>query len=285
MGGQSENLKAGLYSKATLSQGSNLIHTMRRLASVYYLTISCFALTLFFSGCASLRDDPTQNWSASQLYHEAQGALNRGNYTQAVEYFEILEARFPFGRYASQAQLEVAYAYYKAKEPEMAIAALDRFIQMNPRHAHVPYAWYLKGLTNFERDQSLLNRFVAQDSARRDPTPLRQAFEDFGTLVRTYPESRYAEDARQRMIYLRNLLAAYEIQVADYYMRRGAYLAAAQRARYVIENFQGSESIPDALDTMVKAYRKLAMYALADDALRVLELNYPERATRLQARR
>ncbi|SEP61030.1 outer membrane protein assembly factor BamD [Ectothiorhodospira magna] len=239
-------------------------------------------ITVLVSGCASLRQDPTQDWSASQLYEEAQAALGRGNFQQAVEYYEILQARFPFGRHAQQGQLEIAYAYYKAQEPEMALAAVDRFLQMNPRHPHVDYAYYLRGLINYERDQSALNRWFPQDQARRDPVPLQQAFEDFGTLVRTFPHSRYAEDARQRMVHLRNQLAAHELHVADFYMRRGAWLAAAQRGRYVLERYAGAEAVPDALEIMVKAYRQLHLDDLAGDALRVLALNFPERAERLE---
>ncbi|WP_040404807.1 outer membrane protein assembly factor BamD [Ectothiorhodospira sp. PHS-1] len=244
--------------------------------------LTLLLIAVLASGCAGMRQDPTRDWSASQLYEEAKAALDRGNFDQAVEYYEILEARFPFGRHAQQGQLEVAYAYYKAQEPEMALAAVDRFIQMNPRHPHVDYAYYLRGLINYERDQSFLNRWIPQDQARRDPVPLRNAFDDFGTLVRTFPDSRYAEDSRQRMVHLRNRLAAHEMHVADFYMRRGAWLAAAQRGRYVLEHYEGAEVVPDALEVMVKAYRRLRLDDLAGDALRVLELNFPERAERLR---
>ncbi|MCG5515051.1 MULTISPECIES: outer membrane protein assembly factor BamD [Ectothiorhodospira] len=246
-------------------------------------TLILILLAALISGCGAMRQDPTRDWSASQLYEEAKAALERGNYDQAVEHYETLEARFPFGRHAQQGQLEIAYAYYKAQEPEMAIAAIDRFLQMNPRHPHADYAYYLRGLTNYERDQSFLNRWVPQDQARRDPVPLRTAFEDFGTLLQYFPDSRYAQDSRERMVRLRNMLAAHEMHVADFYMRRGAWLAAAQRGRYVLEHYDGSGAVPDALEIMVRAYRELDMDDLAEDALRVLRQNFPNRADELAA--
>lgn len=234
------------------------------------------------AGCASNRQDPTRDWSASQLYTEARDALDRGNYDQAVGYYESLEARFPFSRFAQQAQLEVAYAYHRADEPDMAIAAADRFIQINPRHPYVDYAYYLKGLINAQRHQGFVDRWFPRDPRERDPQPLRQAFEDFGNLVRNFPDSRYADDARQRMIYLRNMLAGHELYVGEFYMRRGAWLAAAQRGRMVVERYSESDVTLDALELMVRAYRELELDDLAEDALRVLETNAPERAARLR---
>ncbi|SIT66700.1 Beta-barrel assembly machine subunit BamD [Ectothiorhodosinus mongolicus] len=249
------------------------------MSAMRLVIIALLSLTLI-SGCSSWRSDPTRDWSASQLYEEAKSALNRGSYDRAVELYETLEARFPFGRHAQQAQLEIAYAYYKAQEPEMAIAAIDRFLQINPRHPHVDYAYYLRGLTNFERDLSFINRWIPQDQSRRDAAPLRDAFEDFGNLVRNFPDSRYSQDARDRMMHLRNMLADHELYIADFYMRRGAWLAAAKRASYVIEHYDQSDAVPQALVIMVRAYRELDMNDLADDALRVLQLNFPEEAQR-----
>lgn len=252
---------------------------MRRRLPTLFLALLAAAL---IAGCGSNRQDPTRDWSASQLYMEARGALDRGNFDQAVEYYESLEARYPFSRFAQQAQLEVAYAYHKADEPDMAVAAADRFIQINPRHPYVDYAYYLKGLINAERHQGFLDRWMPRDPREHDPEPLRQAFEDFGNLVRNFPDSRYAEDARQRMIHVRNLLAGHELYVADFYMRRGAWLAAAQRARTVLERYHESDATLDALEVMVRAYRELELDDLADDALRVLEANDAERAARLR---
>lgn len=250
--------------------------------SAFRISIALLLGVTLLSGCASFRSDPTENWSASQLYGEAKAALEQGSYDQAVEYFETLEARYPFGRYAQQAQLEIAYAYYRAQEPEMALAAIDRFIEMNPSHPYVDYAIYLRGLTNFERDQSFLNRWIPQDQARRDPQPLRDAFQDFSRLLEEFPDSIYAQDSMLRLIHLRNMLAAHELHVADFYMRRGAWLAAAKRATEVIVHFPESAPIPDALVIMVRAYRRLGMDDLAMDAMRVLELNFPNQAANLQ---
>ncbi len=241
--------------------------------------LACAAL----SACASLSDDPTKDWSAEKLYQEARDALESGNYTTAVGYYESLEGRFPFGRYAQQAQLESIYAYYKSYEPDSAVAAADRYIELHPNSPNVAYAHYMKGLANFDRTKSYFDFIIGSDPSENDPTPLLRAFNDFSYLVRNYPDSRYAEDARQRMVYLRNELAEHELDVASYYLRRGAWVAAANRAKYVVEHYQGAESTPEALGIMITAYLKLGLNELADDARRILELNFPERADELLA--
>lgn len=241
---------------------------------------SYFLMTLLFmaGGCALLPEqvDKTKDWSASQLYSAAKESLDDKDYKEAIDYFEKLEARYPFGTYAQQAELEIAYAYYKYEEPESAIAAAQRFIKMNPRHPNIDYAWYIMGLTNYNRGRTFIDKVLPQDPSQRDTTIMHQAYDDFSQLVKRYPDSKYAADSTQRLIYLRNNMARYEIHVADYYMRRGAYIAAANRAEYVIENYQRTTAVPGALVVMVRAYRKLGMDDLADDALRVLRLNYPD---------
>lgn len=236
-------------------------------------------LILFTSGCSWLPEqiDETKDWSANQLYSEAKQKLNEKNYEKAIEFFEILEARFPFGRYAQQAELEIAYAYFKFDEPDLAIASADRFIKIYPRHPNVAYAWYIKGITNYNRGKSGVNRFLPQDPSERDTTTMRAAYEDFDQLVRLYPNSIYAADAAQRMIHLRNNMAEYEVHVADYYLRRKAYVAVANRGEYVVENYQRTPAVPDALIYMVRAYRTLGLEDLEADALRVLSLNYSDR--------
>ncbi|MDD3517087.1 MAG: outer membrane protein assembly factor BamD [Chromatiales bacterium] len=252
-----------------------------------HLIASVALLSLLFTGGCSLfpwgADDPTLDWSASKLYAEAKGALNGGNYEQAIQYYESLEARYPFGRYAQQAQIEIAYAYYRSGEMDSALAAADRFVQLHPQHPHVDYAYYLKGLANFHRGESFLDRIMPRDPSKVDPKPLRQSFQDFAQLVRRFPDSRYAEDATARMLHLRNQLADYELYVADFYMARSAWLAAAQRARYVVDHYQGAESMPKALEILYRAYRRLGMNDQAQDTLRVIETNFPELATRLGA--
>jgi outer membrane protein assembly factor BamD len=236
-------------------------------------------LVLTTSGCAWLPEqiDETKDWSANRLYSEAKEKLDEKNYEKAIEYFEILEARYPFGRYAQQAALEIAYAYYKYDEPDLAIAAADRFIKIYPRHPNIDYAWYIKGLTNYNRGKTLVDRFLPQDPSERDTATMRAAYDDFDQLVKFYPNSIYAPDAAQRMVYLRNNMAEYEIHVADYYIRRKAYVAVANRGEYVIENFQRTPAVPDALIYMARAYHTLGLDDLADDAIRVLSLNYPDR--------
>ena len=236
------------------------------------------ALLLITSGCSILPEqiDETKDWSANQLYAKAKKELADKNYEKAIEYFETLEARFPFGQYAQQAQLEIAYAYYKFDEPDLALAAADRFLKIYPRHPNVDYAWYIKGLINYNRGKTMIDRWLPQEPAERDTFSMRQSHDDFSQLVQRYPHSTYATDASQRIIFLRNNMAEYEIHVADYYMRRSAFVAAANRSKYVVENFQRTPAVEDALVIMVRAYRKLEVYDLADAAMRVLQLNYPD---------
>jgi outer membrane protein assembly factor BamD len=240
----------------------------------------CMVLALWVaasSGCSLLRsqEDETKDWSASKLYSEARGSVNDGDYQQAIKYYESLEARYPFGQYAQQALLEMAYAYYKSDEPDSALGAADRFIKTYPTHPNVAYAYYLKGLVNYNRGLGFLERYMPTDLSQRDPGSMEQSFRDFAELVRKFPNSKYAEDARQRMLYLRDMLAQHELNVATYYMRRGAFVAAAGRAKYVVEHYPRTPAVPDALGTMAKAYKILGLNDLAADALRVLKTNYP----------
>lgn len=230
------------------------------------------------SGCGWWPEkiDETKGWSANQLYSEAKEAINDGNYQTAVGYLEKLQARYPFGRYAQQAQLELMYAYYKDDEPDSAIAAADRFIKTYPRHPYVDYAYYLKGLVNFNRGTGTLDRFLPRDIGKTDTDTARQSYNDFAELVQKFPNSQYAEDARQRMLFLHHQLAVYEANVADYYLRRGAYIAAVNRADYVLQTYARTPAAADALAVMTKAYVKLDMQDLAKDSFRVLKLNYPD---------
>jgi outer membrane protein assembly factor BamD len=235
------------------------------------------AATLALGGCGLLPEvqDETAGWSAQKLYAEAKDNLNSGNYTQAVKLFETLEARYPFGRYAQQAQLEVAYAYYKDDEPISAIAACDRFIKLHPNHPNVDYAYYLKGLVNFNDDLGYLGNLIEQDLSERDPRAARDAFLAFKELVTRFPDSKYAEDSTARMKYLVNALAGNEVHVAKYYLKRKAYVAAANRAKEVLKTYPDAPVLEEALAIMVVAYDKLNLTDLRDDAQRVLTLNFP----------
>ncbi|MGB1110942.1 MAG: outer membrane protein assembly factor BamD, partial [Gammaproteobacteria bacterium] len=245
---------------------------MKRLAPLFLLLI------ITASGCGLFpeKEDETKGWSVTKLYTEAKDLLADGDYPGAVQLYDILLGRYPFGKYAQQAYLEKAYAHYRDQEPDSAIATLDRFIKVYPKHPHVDYAYYLKGLINYNRGQTIFTKYVPVDHSERDPGAARDSFEDFGALLRRFPNSKYYEDARLRMTHLRNSLARYEIHVAEWYMRRHAYLAAANRGKYVLEHYQRSPYKEQALQYMIMAYEKLDMADLRSDAVRVLKLNFPE---------
>lgn len=232
-------------------------------------------LLAFLSACAS-NQVLDESLSESELYLLAQQDLDANSYNAAVEKLRALESRYPFGRFAQQAQLELIYAYYENQEPDAAKSSADRFIRLHPQHPNVDYAYYMRGITSFTRDRGIFERFLPLDMTRRDPGAARDSFNEFAQLVSRYPESRYAPDARLRMIYLRNLLAAYDVNVGHYYLKRQAHLAAANRGRYVVENFQQTPSVADGLALMVEAYQRMAMPELADTSLAVLRANYPE---------
>jgi outer membrane protein assembly factor BamD len=236
------------------------------------------AAALTLGGCSGLPElqDETSGWSAQKLYAEAKDNLNDGNYERAVKLFETLESRYPFGRYAQQAQLEVAYAYYKDNEPISAVAACDRFIKLHPNHPNVDYAYYLKGLANFNDDLGLLGNLIEQDMSERDPQAARDAFLAFKELITRFPDSKYAEDSRARMNYLLNALASNEVHVAKYYMKREAWVASANRAREVLKNYPDAPALEEALAIMVVSYDKLQLTGLRDDTLRVMKLNFPD---------
>ncbi len=242
---------------------------------LYARLLAATLLALSVSACSLLpeQEDETKDWTAQKFYTEASEALAEGDYENAIKYYEALEARYPFGRYAMQAQLDVAYAYYKNEDTESAIAAANRFIKLHPRNPYVDYAYYLKGLVNFNRNLSFITRFIPTDTTQRDPGATLDSFNDFAELVRRFPESEYSDDARKRMTYLRNNLAQLEVHVARYYMKRGAYIAALNRSMAVLEKYQRSPAAQEALEIMVDAYTRLGEEQLAADARRVLDLN------------
>ena len=241
------------------------------------LRLLSLVLLLLLSACATVEDeDPTAGQTAAEIYRDAREYLDEGEYESAIEYYERLESRYPYGPYAEQAQLEIAYTYYKSLEYESAILAAERFIKLHPDHRHVDYAYYLRGLARYDGDQSFMARWFNQDLTERDPKSMREAFRYFSELVTRFPDSRYTRDAIRRMYDLRNGLAKYELHVANYYVRRSAFVAAANRAKYVVTNYQGTPAVPEALAIMVKSYTELELTELARDARRVLEMNYPD---------
>jgi outer membrane protein assembly factor BamD len=231
---------------------------------------------VFLAGCATDLQDETVGWSAQRLYGEAKDAMSNKDWPRAVKYLEKLEARYPYGRFAQQAQLEIAYAHWKDNERASAVAAVDRFIKMYPNHANVDYAWYLKGLVNFNDQYGLMSALTSPDMSDRDPKSTRESFAAFKEVATRFPESRYAADATARMRYLVNALASHEVHVARYYMKRGAYLAAANRAQFAIRHYAQAPATEEAVFVLVLAYDRLGMSDLRDAADRVMRNNFPD---------
>ncbi|HYD78395.1 MAG TPA: outer membrane protein assembly factor BamD [Paucimonas sp.] len=238
------------------------------------------ALALALTGCGIFGEkiDETKNWTAQKLYAEAREEMDAGGYERAIQHFEKLESRYPFGTYAQQAQMEVAYAYYKMNDQAQALAAVERFIKLHPNHPSVDYMYYLRGLVNFNDKLGLLDFIANQDPTERDPKAAREAFDAFRELVQRFPNSKYAPDAVSRMKYLVNALAQHEVHVARYYLRRGAFVAAANRAQTVVKDYQGAPAVEEALFLMTRAYDALNLPELRDDAGRVLQKNFPDSA-------
>jgi outer membrane protein assembly factor BamD len=238
----------------------------------------CLAMCVALSGCGSFGKeiDETAGWSAQKLYGEAKDSMASANYEKAIKYLEKLEARYPYGRFAQQAQLDIAYAQWKNGDRAMAIASADRFIKLYPNHPNVDYAYYLKGLVNFNENKGLMNLIDSPDMTERDSKGSRDSFEAFKELVTRYPDSKYAPDASARMRYLVNSLAQYEVHVARYYMKRGAYVAAANRAQFAVQNYPRAPALEEAVYIMVRAYDSLGMTDLRDAADRVMHKNFPQ---------
>lgn len=246
----------------------------------YTKLISCLGLLtlLFIAGCSSTPEgekDETANWSAAELYKVAKDEQQNGNHDLAIKHFESLESRFPFSKYTPQAQLETAYSYYKYEEYDMAISSADRFIKLQPRHPNVDYAYYIRGIASFHKKDTPLEFLDNADPSQKDPASARESFNYFADLVKRYPKSKYATDSIKRMRFQRNTLAQHELNVADYYIKRGAYVAAVNRAKYVVENYPRTPAIPHALVLLASAYKSLDMQDLANDTNRVLDLNFP----------
>lgn len=239
------------------------------------LTILCLAASLALSGCAT-NGAEDQEAPAESLYQEAQDAMAAGNYEQAVQTLETLQARYPFGPYAEQAQLDIIYAYHRYDEPDSAVAAAQRFIQLNPRHPAVPYAHFMQGVAEMNRGRSFLSERFGLDRASRDPEPLRRAFRAFRTVASQYPDSDYAANARKRMLIIRDLLARHELHVARFYMDRGAYVAAANRAKGILTEYPQTPAVEAALGILAEAYGHLEIADLRADVRRVIGENFPD---------
>jgi len=230
------------------------------------------------AGChrGAKKGDEVEYLPVEQMYGTAKAALDDHNYSKVIKYDERLIARFPFGAYTEQATLDLAYAQYKTGKPEDAYSTVNRFIKTYPTHKHADYAYYLRGIINFDRDKGFLDRYANQDMTKRDQGNTLQSFEDLNDLVTRYPNSRYAADARQRMIYLRDNLSRADVNVAEFYLRRGAYVAAINRSKNILEKYQRTPAAGDALAIMTVSYKSLGQEKLAGDSERVLKLNYPD---------
>ena len=241
-----------------------------------YILILLFSLTLVACSSNEELPDIAEDAGEQQIYDEAERYLQGDNYDLAVKSLELLESRYPFGKYAEQAQLELIYAHYNAYEHEAAVEAADRFIRLHPQHPNVDYAYYMKGLAAYSGNEDIFARFMPTDPTKRDTSHAKEAFAEFSQLLARFPDSPYAADAKARMVYLRNLLARHELEVANYYLRRGAYLAAVNRGRFVVENFERTPAVADGLAIMAQGYIMLGMDELAKQSIQVLAANYPD---------
>jgi outer membrane protein assembly factor BamD len=267
-------LISSMYASSRLSDGpSGFLIAARMTARVGLLVL--LGLTLALGGCRKDRDE-LETISAEELYQRGKDRMDKGAWEAAIASYRALQTRYPFGRYAEQSMLDLSYCYFKRGAREEALSTLDRFIRTYPAHPSVDYAYYLKGLVNYEENLGFLERMMPARVRDRDQSAAMEAFDDFSELIRRFPDSRFVPDARQRMIFLRNNLAAYELIVAEYYLRRKAYIAAANRARYALEVFPNTPQTPGALIVLHKAYSELNLPELAEGSMTVLALNFPD---------
>ena len=234
----------------------------------------CFAFYINLSACSS---NPKKESTEQELYEDAKKAIKLNNFSQATIALEELESRFPFGKYAEQAQLDLVYARYSGLDLDGAILAADRFIRLHPQSPNVDYAYYIRGIANYNLDVGVANQyFTSVDISSRDPGNMRKAFNDFSELIARFPDSQYASDSQKRMIQIRNRLAQYELHAAKYHIKREAFVAAANRAAHVIKNYPSTPSTEDALILLVELYEKLQLTQQKSDALQVLTKNFPD---------
>lgn len=278
--------------ESTIAVSAPAAISRRTPARILTGALLAVSLASGLAGCASKqpkaevpppqRTEAELRAEADALYNAARGRLEAADFATAYEAYNLLRARYPFSDYATQAQLETIYAAYRTYQADQALADADRFLREHPRHPQVPYLLYLRGVINFSRNQSIFDNSRTVDTTKRDVGSLRRAFDDFSTLVGRYPDSPYAADARQRMVYLRNRIASHELHVVRYYMKRSAYLAAARRAEDIIANYPGAPATLDALELLAASYAELGLREQAEQAQRLIEVTAPERAARVQ---
>ena len=252
-----------------------IVHNFHK-SSKRNLSILGIFVILFLSACSSNEEMPDERLIEKELYDQAQSRLKNESYSTAIMSLEALESRFPFGRYAEQAQAELIYAYYMNSQFEASQSAAERFINLHPRHSHTGYAYYMKGLAAFTDDSGLFSRYFQSDLEKREVVMAQTSFDELSDFISRYPQSNYVSHAKQRMIYLKNILAKHEMYVADFYMKRGAYLAAISRSKYVIEHLPNTPQTPYALSILVEAYDLLGYEELKKRNLKILTSNYPD---------
>lgn len=240
-------------------------------------TLLLILTTALLYSCSASKQDHTAGWNAQQLYSAGKEEMDNGSYSVAIDYYNKLLARFPYGTLAQQSQLDLAYSLHKDREDEQALKQINTFIHTYPQHPYIDYALFLKGVIEYERNVSFFDRLVPASLSQTDPESLKEAFASFNTLITLFPESPYSEDARYRMLYIRNLLGEHTLEVGNFYLRKGAYIAAIDRAKQVLEEYEQTPSAPYALALLSRAYREIGENKLASDALRVLEQNFPEK--------
>ena len=243
--------------------------------------LSYILLIMTLSGCSSLgsffeEKDSTVGLTASQLYAQGKEFLDAADFNNAIKLFEILEARYPFGKYSTQAMLDISYAYYASNQKDEAIIEINRFIRLYPNHPNVSYAYYLRALSNFDKDANIISRFFGHDPSRYDVTDLKNSFNDFTTVVNKFPDSKYADDSINRLRYIKNQIASNELYIAKYYDKRSANIATIERVKFMLENYGGTPSSEEGLVILVKNYNDLKLYDLAYDSARVLKKNFPD---------
>lgn len=241
-----------------------------------FATLFLCTILAILSACASNKEERRKGLTEQEVYESAQKHLNRQSWLPAIQTLQMLEENFPFGTYGEQAQLELIYAHYQAENYDLAIANAERFIRLHPQHRNADYAYYMRGLASFHQESGFVGSIFGADNTDRDIGGARNSFDYFAHFLQRFPNSPYAPDAQKRMIYLRNVLARFEIHSANYYFKRGAYLAAAKRGSYVVENFQETPAVPDGLAVMTQAYYLLGLNDLAETALKVLATNFPD---------
>ena len=246
------------------------------------LLIPFISLVLLLSGCSTTeqyaeeQQKELESLSAQQLFDDAKVALRNGNYVRAIRLLEEIDTRYPFGRISEQAKLDLIYAYFKKGDYESGQALADRFLRQHPQHPNVDYVYYMKGVMHYEQEQGFFKEVFNADIHTRDTSNIKASFDNFKILVQVYPESKYAPDARQRMIQVRNILADHQLHVAKFYMERDSYIGAANRAKYIVENYEKTPAVPKALEILINSYKILELPELAEQYRRVLLLNYPD---------